>query len=110
MALADARADAHRGALGLSAAVRLACAVLAATLAAATLASAADPLGPCGPIAGQDLDPQPQVGERGERLRDRIADPLREDGDRGQFAVHGAIDPMPVGEQPVLKVRASGAA
>jgi len=53
VALADARADAHRGALGLSAAVRLACAVLAATLAAATLASAADPLGPCGPIDRQ---------------------------------------------------------
>jgi len=33
--------------------VRLACAVLAATLAAATLASAADPLGPCGPIDRQ---------------------------------------------------------
>jgi len=50
VALADARADADRGALRLSAAVRVACAVLAATLAAATLASAADPLGPCGPI------------------------------------------------------------
>src|SRR6185503_15113143 len=53
MALAHARADADRGAFGLSPAVRPVFAVLAATLAAATLASAADPLGPCGPIDSQ---------------------------------------------------------
>ena len=53
MALAHARADADRGARRLSAAVRPVFAVLAATLAAATLASAADPLGPCGPIDRQ---------------------------------------------------------
>ena len=50
MAFAAARPDADRGALGLSVAVRLAPAILAATLAAATPASAAEPLGPCGPI------------------------------------------------------------
>jgi hypothetical protein len=50
MACADARSDADRRALGLSAAVRLGTVLLAATLAAATPSSAADPLGPCGPI------------------------------------------------------------
>ena len=50
MARAAACADADRRALRLSAAVRAPAAILAATLAAATLASAAEPLGPCGPI------------------------------------------------------------
>jgi hypothetical protein len=52
VALAGARADADRGALRLSA-VRPVCAVIAATLVTATLAAAADPLGPCGPIDRQ---------------------------------------------------------
>lgn len=51
MARAPRRADAHGGAVGLSAAVRLACVPLLAVLAAAAAASAADPLPPCAPVA-----------------------------------------------------------